>query len=632
MYNKEKTKKEPFLVIWCNHWLLSACILFCLSNVANAQKIINVTDYGVVPNSYQNASPLIAKAIKDASDYDSCIIKFPGGRIDLWPEGASRHIYYISNSTEDDSCPKIRTIGMVFKNLSNVTLEGNNALLVYHGKMMLMAIDHCHNFKVENLRFDFQRPTMSEMTIVSKSDTAVVANINRDSWYDIEKRTHQLIWYGEGWRTYNPFVAGYNPTLGMMYYSSWKPFGNTMATELSPFKVKFTANFKHTNFQTGDILTIRDPYRDEVGIFNNCSHNVTFQNLKLHYMDGLGIISQLSENVTINKVDVVPPPESGRIIAAFADCFHFSNCYGLIKIENSQISGTHDDPINVHGTYLRVIKTDSNEVVLRFMHAQTWGFNPFDIGDSIQFVSHKTLLPYGIRVVDSSNMISKREIKLILDKQVPANIHPDDCIGNISKTPTVIIRDNIFNHVLTRGILVTSRRQVLIEGNIFYKTGMHAILIADDCNSWFESGPVSDVTIHGNKFIYCAYNSYPNDYIISIKPETTAFENNQYVHSNINITGNIFYVFDTPLLFARDVNGLNFSGNQIIQKNLSGFSEGDMPSFNMEHCNRVLITDNHFTGGRLPRQIRIQHMDKELIKYKPKPGYRLDVTHNAIQK
>ena len=81
-----------------------------INNTLRAQKIINLSDYGVAPNSYQNASENIARAIKDAAGFDSCVIKFPGGRIDLWPDGASRRIYYISNATENDSIPIIKRL------------------------------------------------------------------------------------------------------------------------------------------------------------------------------------------------------------------------------------------------------------------------------------------------------------------------------------------------------------------------------------------------------------------------------------------------------------------------------------------------------------------------------------------
>lgn len=66
--------------------------------MASAQKVINLSDYGVTLNSYQNASANIARAIKDVAGFDSCIIRFPDGRIDLWPDGASRQICYISNA------------------------------------------------------------------------------------------------------------------------------------------------------------------------------------------------------------------------------------------------------------------------------------------------------------------------------------------------------------------------------------------------------------------------------------------------------------------------------------------------------------------------------------------------------
>jgi hypothetical protein len=152
---------------------------------------------------------------------------------------------------------------------------------------------------------------------------------------------------------------------------------------------------------------------------------------------------------------------------------------------------------------------------------------------------------------------------------------------------------------------------------------MHAILIADDCNSWYESGPVKDIIIRGNKFLDCAYRSSPDNYIIAIKPETDHFEKNKYVHSNIVITGNTFQVFDTPLLFARDVKGLNFSDNKIIEEKLWGFPTGDRPAFNLEHCNRVLIQHNNFKGEHLQKEIRLRGMEKKAIKYKPSKAFYL---------
>ena len=597
-----------------NRIIVGITVMLIGSSPVFSQKIINLADYGVVSDSYQNASPAIVRAIKDANGADSCIIRFPGGRIDIWPEGAERREYYISNATEDDTLSKEKTIGMVFENLSNITLDGNNTLLVYHGKMMLMAIDHCHNFKVKDLQFDFERPTMSEMKIVSKTKTEVEAEVNRDSWYAIEKQNNhnKLIWYGEGWKANNPFAIGYVPAKETMYYTSWKPFAESNATEISPFKIKFSGDFSGANFNEGDILTIRDPYRDEVGVFNNRSHNVIFENLKFYYIHGLGIVSQLSENIDIEKVSVAPCLGSGRVIAAFADCFHFSGCYGFVRIEDCLASGSHDDPINVHGTYLRITGSDSDKVILKFMHPQTWGFNAFDQGDSIEFVNHETLIPFATAVVKSSKMISKKEIELQLDRQVPLHIQDGDCVGNLSKNPSVVIKHNSFEHTNTRGVLITTLGKVLIEGNTFYKTGMHAILIADDCNSWFESGRVQDVLIRTNVFEDCGYNQAPDNYIIAIAPENPTLVRGQYVHHNIRIENNVFNVYNAPLLKARSTDGLVFSNNVINQTHFMNSGANNF-SVQLTACKNVRIQKKKFTTDWQPL-VNIENMSRRQLK------------------
>lgn len=587
------------------------------------QRVINLSDYGIVANSYKNASAAIVRAIQDAKE-GNCIIRFPGGRIDLWPEGAQHRAYYISNATEPDGQSVDKTVGMLFENMKHVVLEGNNTLLVFHGKMLMMAIDHCDDLKVTGLRFDYQRPTMSEMRIDAKTDSSVVVNINRDSWYGLEKEgdRQKLIWYGEGWKVNHPFVAGYNPSRQTMYYGSWKPFDASRAKEMSPFVMRFLGDFKDTRFEKGDILSIRDPYRDEVGIFNNCSHNVTFEDIDLYYIHGLGIVSQLSENILLKNVNVAPSSGSGRVVAAFADCFHFSGCYGLIKVENCLLSGSHDDPINVHGTYLRVAKADSNKIVVRFMHPQTWGFNAFEPGDTVELIDHTTLLAKTTAVVRSSRLLNKREIELLLDHPIAEQVSENDCVGNMSKTPEVVIRNNRFEHTLTRGLLITTRRPVLIEGNIFYRTGMHAILIADDCNSWFESGPVKNVMIRNNKFLDCAYNSFPDNYVIAIKPETDIFKPGKYVHSGISIVDNYFQIFDSPILFAKDVKGLVFSGNTVTLKKESGFPVSNKPALSLDHCGNVQVQDNSL-GKDMPGNIAIQHMVKQDLKYSPKNEFKV---------
>lgn len=57
-----------------------------------------------------------------------------------------------------------------------------------------------------------------------------------------------------------------------------------------------------------------------------------------------------------------------------------------IRIINSRFEGAQDDPINVHGTHLKVIAYEpGNKIVVRFMHPQSYGFEAFFPGDEVEF-------------------------------------------------------------------------------------------------------------------------------------------------------------------------------------------------------------------------------------------------------
>ncbi|HET7897136.1 MAG TPA: hypothetical protein VFL47_05690, partial [Flavisolibacter sp.] len=60
-------------------------------------------DFGVKPNSFQNAAPGLRKAIEACLSTKAATLLLPGGRIDVWPDGAVQRELYISNCTEDDT-------------------------------------------------------------------------------------------------------------------------------------------------------------------------------------------------------------------------------------------------------------------------------------------------------------------------------------------------------------------------------------------------------------------------------------------------------------------------------------------------------------------------------------------------
>lgn len=218
------------------------------------------------------------------------------------------------------------------------------------------------------------------------------------------------------------------------------------------------------------------------------------------------------------------------------------------------------------------------------MHPQTYGFQAFFPGDSIGFVHPATLTGYGYGIVKEVQRLSDRE--WLLTTTTPVTAAVDDVVENITWTPNLTVRRSVITGTQTRGMLVTTRRKVIIEDNSFYRVGMHAILIADDALSWYESGPVKDVTIRRNTFTGCGHNILPDACVIAIAPESHQLTDIP-VHYNIGIVNNQFLLLGAGVVTARSVSGLIIADNTI--------KGGDKNKwFRQEACKNVTIRNNQY--------------------------------------
>jgi len=585
-------------------------LLLASSMNLNAQTI-EVTQFGALPDSFSDATPGVKKALEAAAAQEQTVVNFPKGRYDFWPEEATQTNYYISNTSSEEEFPvKKQKVGLLLKGMKNVTIEGNGSVFIFHGKMITWVLDHSKNITIRNISVNYERPGMSEMTIKEINGTSVVADVHPDSRFAIIQG--RLEWYGEKWITRNHHAVLVRKNQGMLLYSSWEPFSKSKAEILGPLQVKFSGDFSNFKAQPGDVLTIRDRYRDYVAAFNYRSKDIRLKNVYMNSMHGLGIVSQFSENLSYDSVYIEPQKGSGRVIASSADGMHFSGCKGQITISNCRFNGMHDDPVNVHGTHLKVTEIVSPTTLkLRFMHHQSYGFDAFIPGDTVAYLHSSELQIFAQGVVKSAKLTSEREMLVEMQGPFSAELKVGDALENITWTPSVTIKNSRFEGTISRGTLITTRRKVLIENNVYYRTGMHAILIENDAEGWYESGPVRDVTIRNNQFIECGFNSAPNNYVININPQNHKMVPKYYVHKNIRIENNTFKVYDSPILSARSTHGLIFTGNKI---ELSDFLPADKtsPAISLNGCTDVKIKRNLFPDATT--SIALKNMVKADIK------------------
>jgi hypothetical protein len=158
-------------------------------NEVSAHTVIRVTDYGAIPDSGQDSVMGVRKAIDAAKTIDGpVVLEFPRGRYDFFPEHAAKIHYYISNTTTEDENPDVtKTCGLLFKGIHHLRMEGHGSLLMFHGKMTMIALDQCEHVTLHNFSTDFERPTMSEITVEAMGSHHLDVRTHADSWYSLEE-------------------------------------------------------------------------------------------------------------------------------------------------------------------------------------------------------------------------------------------------------------------------------------------------------------------------------------------------------------------------------------------------------------------------------------------------------------
>lgn len=531
--------------------LFTICSFFVLT--ATAQNIIKVS-----PEKGDMTTKLQV-AVEKARSYNgkAVVIELQNADYNIHRESSSQILYHISNTASEKENPdQTKHIGLWLKGLKNVTIDGKGAHLVTHGEMTSFVIDQCENITLRNFTVTAADPTVPELTVTEVGERHMTVRIHPRSRYQIKDGKFSFV--GDNWSLSDGIAQSYDPEKDITW-RSWSPLnGLRKAIELEPNLLRFVYD-KAPQARPELTFQMRDGIRDQACGLIQFSKNVTLENLHLDFLGNFGIVGQMSENITYRNMAFEPEAGSGRTCAGFADFVQMSGCKGKITIENSRFSGAHDDPINIHGTHLAVTEfLAPNQIVVKYMHHQTYGFQSFLPGNTIEFIDPHTLLSLSSAKVKKAEMKNEREITITLDKPVTSKVKETEglVIENVTYTPEVEIRGNYFSRIPTRGILVSTRRKVIIEDNTFFRMQMSGILIADDARSWFESGMARDVTIRNNYFIECGGP------VIFIAPEND--RNEGYVHRNITIANNRFRLTGTDAISAKSVDGLKITDNLFL--------------------------------------------------------------------
>lgn len=626
-------KKKP---IWKISFLLTIFVVMCgihvlgenrnslnaeTTDISNHKKQdskskVNVSDYGFQPDSHNNAMPALRKMLEDLKGKKDIELTFPKGRYDFWQDKAFEKDVYIAN--HEDANPK--KIAFLLDGFDGITIDGKGAEFIFHGEMIPFEIVDCKNVSLKNFSIDWERPTFSQGSVTHISDTYFDIKFLEEVKFKIQN--NRLFFYGEGWGQYGGSLQAHDGETGRIIYCTadgagidGRSLGDKPAEKIGDQTVRI--HYKLPSFyKIGDVILSRHVNRNNPGFHIYRSKDTYLENIDLHFACAMGVIGQRSENITLRKLNV--KASKGRRITTYADATHFAGCKGIITVEDSYFEHMFDDAINIHGTYVQIQeRTSPNTLLANFKHGQAKALDNAEPGDKVMLIDNETMLPYATLTVKSFKNIGLWQMEYSFEEEIPARMKTKDGIENITWTPEVIFRNNIVKHNRARGMLFNGAGKMLVEDN-YVQTSGSAILVAGDCNYWFESGPVGihgPLIIRNNVFDACLTNKYQFTHAqISIDPviPKTTLGGDCY-HKDIFIENNTFKVFDAPILFARSVNGLHFKNNTIEQIDTFEPWHYNPHMFKIEACKKIEIKNTKLVGKPLAKDIKLIRTAKNEI-------------------
>lgn len=499
-------------------------------------------------------------------------MRFEAGNYEFHGEWAASRFDLISNHDAG-----IKQIIFDLTHRTDWHLAAEGAKFWFHDEVIPIRAEASKDLTLSGFSIDWRRPLIVEPEIVAVDEDSVLLEMPDAIPYLVSDR-----------RLFFRTGEEYFPLIRMMEldvqrrvpaYASGDNFAfHAAAAQGWNFNWAFCAEGSRrvrargrmgTRPVTGNRVYCKFGPRVNPGIQLRECENVRIEDLTLHYAGAMGILAERCRNVSLESVVVAPPPGGTRLTSARADATHFVSCSGLLSLRDCRFEGQHDDGVNVHGIYGRILRRESGSTIwVERAHFQQLG-QPLGLpGDRFRFVDGATLQPLGEAVLQGVTEWNHRCSVLRFDRSIDCWAQAGNGVENLARHPRLDVLHCCFRGNRARGLLIGTSGGTLVESCEFSVPGS-AVRIAPDCRNWFESGKVDNVTIRKNRFLNNNYATpgWPHWGLaaIDIVPEIDpARMNLAPVVGSVRIEDNAFETFGPPVINAVSVAHLSIRRNTII--------------------------------------------------------------------
>jgi len=451
------------------------------------EQVLDVTDFGAVPDDDQNDVAGIRAAMKQATQATvPTEVRFPKGR------------YYLDAPLETDQYAKLTNDALAMLRAERVILNGNGSeIIIRTPPTGFLALYACKDVIVRDFVVDWDPPPFAQgfVRAVDREkgtfDFEVqpgYVSMDHPLWQRPNRKGYDSIRWG---MLKDPDVPGrMKRDVPNVYFSDeWEKLADRT------FRMKLRRPGQAVHFEVGDRYVHVDRNGGGLILCPSCER-VTFQRITNYTSPGLDYGGGGTKEVAVLDCKVLIKP--GRWHTSNADGLHFPVARPGPWIEGCTLEGMADDGANFYskGAFATEILSDTEFVLTA--HAL------IDVGARVLVFDPKPGRKLGeAKVVSVERKGLLQRVKL--DTPIPGvrtgSEKTDPQFFNVDSAAGFVFRNNTFRNIRRFGILIDSR-DGLIENNRFEATSSNGIVVHNDPD-WPEGFATGNVVIRGNTFDTC---------------------------------------------------------------------------------------------------------------------------------
>ncbi len=473
-----------------------------------------------------------------------------------------------------------------FENVSDLTVDGNGAQLLFRDRVTPFAFHGCKNLTLKNFTIDFSFSRYCQGVVTASDETGFTLFIDPALFAAAPDGAGHMVFTcgSDTFSTRDTEVLLANEVFGRPPWDYIFAGDSTLSKEglattyletdalpagENQVRFAYRPGSRTPVYPIGETLLFCYEPRENVNIFLEDCGNVRLQNINIYRGGGMGIVAHTSRDILCDKVRITVRPGRAECRSTTADGFYFVQCSGEVTVRNSEISHTLDDALNIHGIYNAVEAIPApDRIIAKTCFAPHRGICSFAAGKKITVSDKTTLCEKQTLTVLSVEKLDATRTLLTLDG--PADAAVGDYIESIGLSASFLFENNLVTDC--PHIRVAGPAPKVIRNNVF--NGLHAIAVNDLMEFWYESGCVKSMQITGNSFVDCP-RSGP---IHPISIANTRGAASGTSHRDFLIAGNSFSNASGHAIFAECVDGITVRDNTVSD---------DPQAIQLQNCTNV---------------------------------------------